>query len=138
MMTYDPREAKLPKWAIDVLAEARLRGDLAWPTTDCPEPDVAFDANNRLVSGDRSQIKNRKAYHIVGGYSGFSVESVWFGDHNHIWSNAAMSGFGSRPYGPYWWSEQNAWIAAWWQEANAAAKKMHRIAQKARESKCAE
>ena len=133
-MAYDPREAKLPKWAIDVLAEARLRGDLAWPTTDCPEPDFAFDGNNYLVKGDPSQSKGKRAYTIHGGYSGLAVEPVWFDDHNYIRKNSMMSGFGSRPSGQYWLSEREAWIAAWWQEASAAAKKLHRIAQKVREA----
>jgi hypothetical protein len=132
-MTYDPREAKLPKWAIDALAEARLRGDLAWPTIDRPEPDFAFDGDNRIVKGDRSQTKNRKAYHIVSGYIGLAVEPVWFDDHNVVRSNPAMKGFGSRPYGHYWWSERDAWIAAWWETANAAAQRLHLIAQKVRE-----
>ena len=134
MMTYDPREAKLPKWAIDVLAEARLKGDLAWPTTERPEPDFVFDANNYLLRGDRSQIKGKKAYSIFGSYSGLVVEPVWFDEHNYTRRNATMEGFGSRPSGQYWLSERDAWIAAWWKEANGAAKMLHRIAQKVREA----
>ena len=34
----DPREAKLPKWAQDVLATERKRAALAWPTEARPDP----------------------------------------------------------------------------------------------------
>ena len=133
-MDYDPREAKLPKWAIEALADARRRGDLAWPTTECPEPDIWINGFGAWIKGESFLVNGMKAYAICSGYRVTAVQPVWFNYHGAIYHSPDMKGLGSRPNGKYWLSERDAWIAAWWQGAREAAEKLHRIAQKVREA----
>jgi len=134
MTDYDPREAKLPKWAVEVLADARRKADLGWPTTERPEPDCAFDVNGQVVFGNATQVRGKKAYTIVRGYGGVLVEPRWFDDHGYVRQAEGLRGFGSRANGEFWLSERQALIGAWWFEAERVASRLHRIAQMVREA----
>lgn len=131
-MMYDPREAKLPKWAQEMFSEVRIRSDLSWPNEPRPEPVVVADGASGHVEIGR-EFKG-EAWKVYGGagFSGRSVKRVVIDDIRTERDPAFPRSGGSRMGGRYYATERDAWLAAWWDECVDSARRIHAIAQRVR------
>jgi hypothetical protein len=115
----DPREAKLPKWAQDLLEAERTRAALAWPTEPDPEPRAVFDGGlHSVVRGDPSDgiVFEFNAYTCAT----YSTELRG----RHVYS--APNGIGSRPDGPVYATEADARLALRWKIARDCARRLRK------------
>ena len=124
----DPREAKLPKWAQEALEEARTRAALAWP--GFPDPAPAFTADG--ASGDATPHSDGFYWQtwLTYGAERSKVERVWVRARIRYSSPQEAErreGFGSRCDGRYYATREEAFQAAAWLEAAAAAKRLRSI-----------
>jgi hypothetical protein len=118
----DPREGKLPKWATELLAAERLRGDLAWPTEANPEPLFWADSNG--YPGPKPDMLDRDVW----------IASRYGPEMRHVYSDRSLGrpdspSSRSRPSGSYYATEREAAVAGWWKAANDAAVSLHRAAE---------
>ena len=130
MSGYDPREAKLPKWAAEMLANARRRADLAWPNVQKPAPLARYDASGFNMLGPRSV--DQEAWTVSSNYqSAKRIEAVRFDRQGYVGVGRLNR---RRAQGTFWASEADAMLAAWWEAAEEAANALHREAQRVREA----
>lgn len=109
----DPREAKLPKWAKDMLYEERRVAALSWPKEPEPKPIVVYDANGHATEG--TAIENGIAWRINHGYR--KPEKVGF-EKGYV--SRENAGFMSRASGAFYASERDANVALLWLQCRLA------------------
>jgi hypothetical protein len=127
-MKTDPREAKLPVWAKNLLEEGRKKAALAWPSIEEPEP-IAI-ANGDSHSWVKGRLQNTSAWEF--NVHNRTVERRWF-DGLYVYRTGDLKN-GSRPDGRYYATEKDAAVAMWWEVARGAATAIYRAKLRAAEA----
>ncbi len=121
----DPREAKLPQWAQQLLEAERVKAALAWPTEPAPAPDLVFDNNGRPTVGER---KDGYVYQVVphAGFDGRGrVNKYYLRGWSLVGDPDAERMSGSRPEGAYYRLPRDAALALLWAVARESAKALY-------------
>ena len=120
-MMSDPREAKLPVWARELLETERLRAALAWPTEPDPEPRcVMSGASGQCLSGNDSDGE----VWVANAHRGDVRRAELRARHLYFSAYDSQHNIGSRPDGALYGSESDARTALRWAVARDCAKRL--------------
>jgi hypothetical protein len=116
----DPREAKLPLWAQNLLEEHRTAAALAWPGRPDPAP--------LTEAGMKARVGLTVFEFTAPSASHPAVIMSFVDRYGILRRDGAGHGIGTHARsGPYYASETDAWLAAQWAMCRHAAQQLRRL-----------